>query len=140
MRAGDLPSRIPQLALSLRRLLGLAIQVRGLAGAADVLYDRRQAPALAPEQLQVLVNALLDQAYLAMGSPGQAIVLAGDSGALESSLLTRDIRQMASDVVAESGDVSSVLESIALIGRFDFLRRQIQSYATGEHVFEEEMD
>lgn len=139
LRAGNLRSQIPQLALSLRRLLGFAIQVRGLAGAADALYDRREPAALTPDQLHELVDALLDQASAAMGARGEAIVLAGDAGTLDSAVLTRDIRDMASDVVAEFGDVSSVLESIALIGRFDFLRKQIQSYATGEHVFEEDI-
>lgn len=139
LRAGNLRSQIPQLALSLRRLLGFAIQVRGLAGAADALYDRREPAALTPDQLHELVDALLDQASAAMGARGEAIVLAGDTGTLDSGVLTRDIRDMASSVVAEFGDVSSVLESIALIGRFDFLRKQIQSYATGEHVFEEDI-
>lgn len=138
LRAGNLRSQIPQLALSLRRLLGFAIQVRGLAGAADALYDRREPAALTPDQLHELVDALLDQASAALGARGEAIVLAGDTGTLDSGVLTRDIRDMASSVVAEFGDVSSVLESIALIGRFDFLRKQIQSYATGEHVFEED--
>lgn len=138
LRAGNLRSQIPQLALSLRRLLGFAIQVRGLAGAADALYDRRETAALTPDQLHELVDALLDQASSAMGARGEAIVLAGNAGSLDSTVLTRDIRDMASGVVAEFGDVSSVLESIALIGRFDFLRKQIQSYATGEHVFEED--
>lgn len=139
LRAGNLRSQIPQLALSLRRLLGFAIQVRGLAGAADALYDRRLPAALTPDQLRELVDALLDQASAAMGARGETIILAGDAGTLDSGVLTRDIRDMASDVVAEFGDVSSVLESIALIGRFDFLRKQIQSYATGEHVFEEDL-
>lgn len=139
LRAGNLRSQIPQLALSLRRLLGFAIQVRGLAGAADALYDRRLPAALTPDQLRELVDALLDQASEAMGARGETIILAGDAGTLDSAVLTRDIRDMASDVVAEFGDVSSVLESIALIGRFDFLRKQIQSYATGEHVFEEDL-
>ena len=138
LRAGNLRSQIPQLALSLRRLLRFAIQVRGLAGAADALYDRREPAALTPDQLHELVDALLDQASAALGARGEAIVLAGDTGTLDSGVLTRDIRDMASSVVAEFGDVSSVLESIALIGRFDFLRKQIQSYATGEHVFEED--
>jgi hypothetical protein len=32
-----------------------------------------------------------------------------------------------------------VLESIALLGRFDFLLKQIQAYGTGEHIFDDEI-
>jgi hypothetical protein len=46
---------------------------------------------------------------------------------------------MASNVVAEFGDVSSVLESTAILGRFDFLRGQIQAYGTGDQIFDEDL-
>ena len=138
-RAGNIRTHIPQYALSLRRLLGFAIQVRGLAGAADALYDRRLPAALTPDQLSELVQDLLAQAESAMGPKGAPIVLAGDAGALDSTEFAATIRDMASNVVAEFGDVSSVLESIAILGRFDYLRAQVQSYGTGDHIFDEEI-
>lgn len=138
LRAGKTRTQIPQLALSLRRLLGFAIQVRGLAGAADALYDRRSTAALTPDQLGELINELLEQASRAMGSQGEPIVLAGDAGAMDSTPFAENIRDMASNAVTEYGNVSTVLDSIALIGRFDYLRKQVQSYATGEHIFDED--
>lgn len=139
MRAGNIRSQVPQLALSLRRLLGFAIQVRGLAGAADALYNRRLPAALTPEQLQELVESLLLQANVAMGELGQPIVLAGDAGQLDSAPMGTEIRGLASNVVGDFGDVAAVLESIALLGRFDYLLKQIQAYGTGEHVFTDDI-
>lgn len=139
MRAGNIRSQVPQLALSLRRLLGFAIQVRGLAGAADALYNRRLPAALTPEQLQELVESLLLQANVAMGELGQPIVLAGDAGQLDSAPMGTEIRGFASNVVGDFGDVAAVLESIALLGRFDYLLKQIQAYGTGEHVFTDDI-
>ncbi len=140
LRAGNIRSQLPQLALSLRRLLGFAIQVRGLAGATDALYDRRLPAALTPDQLNELIRELLVQAESVMGSQGEPIVLAGDTGTLNSTELAASIRKMATDVVADFGDVSSVLESIAILGRFDYLRAQVQSYGTGDHIFDEEIE
>lgn len=139
LRAGDIRSQLPQLALSLRRLLGFAIQVRGLAGATDALYDRRLPAALKPDQLNELIRELLTQAESAMGAKGAPIVLAGDTSALNSTELAASIRKMATNVVADFGDVSSVLESIAILGRFDYLRAQVQSYGTGDHIFDEDL-
>ena len=139
LRAGDIRSQLPQLALSLRRLLGFAIQVRGLAGATDALFDRKQPAALEHAQLHELIDALLVQASAAMGPQGSPIILAGDAGALDSAEHAETIRSIASNVVAEFGDVSTVLESVAILGRFDYLRAQVQAYGTGDHIFEEEI-
>ena len=138
LRARNIRSQIPQLALSLRRLLAFAIQVRGLAGATDALYNRRLPAALTPEQLRELIDALLAQASLTMGPKGAPIILAGDAGAFTSTDFAGTIREMASSVVAEYGDVSTVLESTAILGRFDYLRAQVQAYGTGEHIFEDD--
>jgi hypothetical protein len=138
VRAGGIRAQVPQLALSLRRLLGFAVQVRGLAGAADALYNRRLPAALTPAQLHELVDSLLTQASAAMGAQGQPIVLAGDAGPIESAVVGIKIRGLASNVVSEFGDVSTVLESIALLGRFDYLLKQVQAYGTGEHIFDED--
>ncbi|MCF8530119.1 MAG: hypothetical protein K9G69_02345 [Candidatus Nanopelagicales bacterium] len=139
LRAGDIRSHVPQLALSLRRLLGFAVQVRGLAGAADALYNRRLPAALTPEQLHELVDSVVSQASIAMGAPGTPIVLAGDAGPLDSAPIATEIRDIASSVVSEFGDVAAVLESTALLGRFDYLVKQIQAYGTGEHIFDDDM-
>jgi hypothetical protein len=139
MRAGDVRSQLPQLALSLRRMMGFAIQVRGLAGASDALYDRRLPAALTPEQLTSLINDLLEAARIAMGHEGTPIKLAGATSALDTTDLATKLRTEAVNVVADFGGVSSVLESVALLGRFDFLRAQVQAYGTGDHIFEGDM-
>jgi uncharacterized membrane protein YccC len=139
LRAGDVRSQLPQLALTLRRMMGFAIQVRGLAGAADALYDRRLPAALTPEQVTVLIDELLQQARTAMGEEGTPIVLAGDTDSIDTAVFAATLRELASQVVDEFGDVSSVLESVAILGRFDFLRAQVQAYGTGEHVFDGDM-
>lgn len=139
LRAGNVRSQLPQFALSLRRLLGFAIQVRGLAGAADALYDRRLPAALTPRQLSELIHELLEEASMAMGRQGAPIILAGDAGALDTAALALSTRALASQVVVEFGDVSSVLESVAILGRFDYLRAQIQAYGSGDHIFDEDI-
>ena len=139
LRAGNIRTQLPQLALSLRRLLGFAIQVRGLAGVADALYDRRLPVALTPEHLNELINSLLEQAHTVMGGPGEPIVLAGDAGAANTTDLAGMIRDSASNFVAEFGGSTSLLESIAMLGRFDYLRSQVQAYGSGAHIFDEDL-
>ena len=58
---------------------------------------------------------------------------------MESARVGTEIRGLASNVVGEFGDVSAVLESIALLGRFDYLLKQVQAYGTGEHIFDEDI-
>jgi hypothetical protein len=74
-----------------------------------------------------------------MGAKGDPIILAGNAGSQNTSDLASKVRETATNVVAEFGDVSSVLESVAILGRFDYLRSQIQAYGTGEHVFDEDL-
>jgi uncharacterized membrane protein YccC len=138
IRAAQVRAQLPVYALSVRRLMSFAIQVRGLAGAADVLYDRRLPPALTPDQLRSLIDALIEGIHNAMGQAGSSITLAGQAGSMSMEELAQQIRVTAAGVVAEHGDVTPVLESVSVLGRCDYLRIQIQAYASGEHVFSEE--
>jgi len=138
IRAGKVREQLPVYALSVRRLMSFAIQVRGLAGATDVLFDRRLPPALTPDQLRSLVDALVKGIHQAMGEAGTPIVLAGERGSMPMDELAQRIRANAARVVDEHGDVTPVLESVSVLGRFDYLRIQVQAYASGEHVFAEE--
>ena len=137
IRAGQVRSQLPALALTVRRLMGFAIQVRGLAGACDALYDRRVAPALSVRALQSLIGDLNALVGDAMGAVDAPIILAGQTPDLDTKPFAQRIRALASDVVAEHGDVASTLESVALLGRFDYLRAQVGAYGSGEHIFDE---
>lgn len=139
MRAGQVRSQLPSLALTVRRLMGFAIQVRGLAGACDALYDRREPPALSPPALQALIADLTALVDDAMGAEGTPIILAGKTPEIDTKPFAQRIRTLASDVVSEHGDVASTLESVALLGRFDYLRAQVGAYGSGEHIFDEEL-
>ena len=139
MRAGQVRSQLPVLALTVRRLMGFAIQVRGLAGACDALYDRREPPALSVAALQALIADLSVLVDNTMGAEGAPIILAGQTPDVDTKPFAQRIRMLASDVVAEHGDVASTLESVALLGRFDYLRAQVSAYGSGEHIFDEEL-
>lgn len=139
LRAGTVRAQLPQLALSVRRLSALAVQVRGFAGSADALYDRRTAPALDPIRLGALIDELTGNLHDVMGAKGAPIILAGSMPDVDTRPFAAELRGTASRVVADHGDVATTLESVALIGRCDHLRAQIMAYGTGDHVFAEEI-
>jgi uncharacterized membrane protein YccC len=130
LRGRSVQARIPLFAMSYRRLTGLAIQIRALAGGANQLYDTGHPVALQPDQFRELVDRLLAQMHEALGAAGTPVLLTGEAGPLDDSGFGSALRESASALAAEHGDVGTVLESVSTLGRLDYLREQVNSYAT----------
>ena len=130
LRAGGVGDETGLRATRLRRLSGIAIQVRGIVGAANRLYDRGGAPAilLGSEfgDLIELEAGLMEVVLGAAGSP-----IGGSDRAVADELdreLQAALRRSADEVAAEHGGVGGVLESIGLLGRLDHVRAQLADY------------
>jgi uncharacterized membrane protein YccC len=130
LRAGGVAAGTALRATRLRRLSGIGLQVRGIAGAANRLYDREGAPAiLAGSSFAALVELEAELMEAVLGAHGQP--LAGTDRAVAERRdheLQSGLRRTADDVAAEHGGVGGVLESIALLGRLDHVRVQIADY------------
>ncbi len=125
--------RLQSDAVRLRRLGGMAVQIRGVAGAANLLYDRAEPPRLAPEEFRHVVDALARLAESALGEPG-APVSTGDLAEVQelSDRLAVLIRGSA-DVLTPQGEGSGgSLESVSILGRLDHVRQQMTVFAVAE--------
>jgi uncharacterized membrane protein YccC len=103
----------------LRWLSGITIQIRGLAGALDRLYDRATfEPALAPERLRTLLGevATLLESAAALGS-----LHVRDDGAR----VREDLREALDEIAQGADGVGEVLESVSILGRIDQLTAAI---------------
>jgi hypothetical protein len=130
LRAGRMPSALQDAAVRLRRLSGIGVQVRGIVGAANRIYDRPGfTPGLSGELLGQLVDetATLLECVLGVGT---AEVGAGDAAAvadLDARLSTR-LRETADDIAARHGQVGDVLASVSILGRLDHIRAQVVDF------------
>ncbi len=130
MRAGGVGDETALRAAQLRRLSGIAIQVRGIAGAANRLYDRAGAPAiLTGTELEALVEDEVRLMEVVLGGQGRPLAGTDRAAAHErDGDLQSALRRTADAVAAEHGGVGGVLESIALLGRLDHVRAQLADY------------
>lgn len=119
-------------AVSVQRLSNIALQIRGVAGLANALYDRNLHPALDEETFGSFLDQLANNLESAAGTGD--IVLTGVAGRLNDQAFADSLRAAATGVVESHGGAGSVLESVSLIGRLDFTRLQIQGYAQGMPV------
>ena len=114
----------------LRRLSGIGVQVRGIVGAANWLYDREGVVAiLSGDQLRALIEAEVELMGVVLGGP--AMPVRGTDAELARRLdeeLDVALRRTADEVVAGGGGVGGVLESVSLIGRLDHVRQQLSVY------------
>ena len=122
-------------AIRLRRLSGMGVQIRGITGAANLQYDRvGEEPALTPERFGSLMADLETLARATLGEPGMTVrsesVLEVDHLA---DLLDTRLRRIADELAADRpGDV---LESVSLLGRIQYVVRQMRGFgriSTGE--------
>lgn len=130
LRAGPVRDELEDRALRLRRLSGIGVQVRGIVGAANRMYDRPAwTPGLDGAALRGLVDLEVDLLVCVLGSGDTAV---GDTDRarvdeLDAALSAR-LRAAADDVATRHGQVSDVLASIALLGRLDHVRQQAVDY------------
>jgi uncharacterized membrane protein YccC len=130
LRARGVKDDVDSMAARLRRLTGVGIQVRGVVGAANRLYDRSGPPAiLSGDELRALVAKLVALMDVVLGGPGMPVrgVNARQADVLDAELAA-DLRSMADRVAEEKGGVGAVLESVGLISRLDHIRVQLTSF------------
>jgi hypothetical protein len=115
----------------LRRLGGIGVQVRGISGAANLLFDRGVVQPLTPERFGELIDQVVRMARLTLGDDGAPVTPAGEQVIeRESDELTLSLDAAARHVMVHAGDVQAVIDAIALLGRIDHIRRQLLIYAT----------
>ncbi len=124
--------QLPEFAVSVQRLSNIALQIRGVAGLANALYDRNLHPALDEEAFGSFLDQLANSLESAAGTGD--IVLTGVAGRLPDQTFSDSLRAAATRAAESHGGAGSVLESVSLIGRLDFTRQQIQGYAQGTPV------
>lgn len=117
----------------LHRLASIAVQARGLGGAANRLYDRADiTPGLSPAQFSDLLGQLIDLMRMALGTGqepvggGDPMQVIGQARALEAALLS-----CATDIAVEDRASTDGLASLSILGRIDHLRWQLIEYPRG---------
>jgi hypothetical protein len=134
VRARRVPAGLEARAMRLRRLIGIGLQVRGLVGAANDLYDRDgKEPTLRPDELAELLAGLVDLMHATLGSDGEPV---GQRAAAEaderSQWLAARVQGLASIASARHDQVGEMLESVSVLGRVDHIRRQLDGYPQQE--------
>lgn len=132
LRGRHARAQLPEFAVSVQRLSNIALQIRGVAGLANALYDRKLDPALDEESFGAFLDRLAKGLEFAAGTGD--IVLTGVAGRVNDQEFADALRAAATGVAESHGGAGSVLESVSLIGRLDFTRQQIQGYAQGTPV------
>lgn len=134
MRAGKTPAELDARALRLRRLSGIGVQVRGIVGAANRLYDR---PGLDPSLDRARLAPIVDQVValmdLVLGSGDEPVGRpARAAAATLDHALCENLRQAADEVAEHHAQVGDVLASVSMLGRLDHIRSQLAGFPEWE--------
>jgi len=130
-RGREVSAGLEEDARRLRRLGGIGVQVRGIAGAANLLFDRGVVQPLTPERFGELIDQTVRMARVTLGVAGTPLARAGQEPIeTESTELTAALDAAARHVMVHAGDVQAVIDAIALLGRIDHIRRQLLIYGT----------
>ncbi len=122
--------RLQSDARRLRRLGGMTVQIRGVCGAADLLFDRAEPSRLEPAEFQRIVALLVDLAGAALGETGRQVgPRAPNVVRRMSDELAEAIRTSADSLSHEGRGPSESLESVSALGRLDHVRRQLTVFA-----------
>lgn len=117
-------------ALRLRRLGGIAVQIRGIAGAANLLYDRDEPARLAPGEFRHVVGGLAALATSALGETGEPVATADPQAVQQLSDRLAVLIRNAADALTPQGEgPGSALESVSILGRLDHVRQQMMVFA-----------
>ncbi|NQW73101.1 MAG: hypothetical protein HQ453_10245 [Actinobacteria bacterium] len=122
--------RLQSDARRLRRLGGMAVQIRGVCGAADLLFDRVEPSRLEPAEFRRIVESLVDLAGTALGEQGGRVAPhAPEVVRRMSDELAEAIRAAADFLAHEWRGPGESLESVSALGRLDHIRRQLTVFA-----------
>lgn len=134
LRARGVEDYIVGQAVRLRRLSGIGVQVRGVVGEANRLYDRAgPEPALATDRMREVVRGLTELMAAVLGAEGDPVGR-GDRARTErlAQELEDDLRAAADALVDHHGGVGTVLGSVTLLGRLDLIRVQLVEFSDWE--------
>lgn len=133
-RARGAEEYVSREAVRLRRLTGIAIQVRGIVGAANRFYDRPGIdPALSGAELHRLADDLVVLARCVLGEPGMPVSTTDDARASDlDRQLQEELRAAADGLVDRRGAVRDAFGSVTLLGRLDLVRIQLDEFAEWE--------
>ncbi|MEY4137620.1 MAG: hypothetical protein RL205_1748 [Actinomycetota bacterium] len=130
-RGREVAAGLDEDARRLRRLGGIGVQVRGISGAANLLFDRGVVQPLTPQRFGELIDQVVRMARVTLGADGAPLTPAGEQAiARESEELSAELDTAARHVMVHAGDVQAVIDAIALLGRIDHIRRQLLIYST----------
>jgi hypothetical protein len=130
-RGREVSAGLEEDARRLRRLGGIGVQVRGIAGAANLLFNRGVTQPLTAERFGELIDQTVRMARVTLGGDGAPLTHAGqESVEHESAELSASLDAAARHVMVHAGDVQAVIDAIALLGRIDHIRRQLLIYST----------
>ncbi len=134
VRARRMPAGLEERAIRLRRLIGVGLQVRGLVGAANALYDREGVePTLRAGELGELVDGLVGLMHATLGTGDAPVGRRASADAAErSERLAARVQALASIASARHDQVGEMLESVSVLGRADHIRRQLDGYPQAE--------
>ena len=122
--------RLQSDARRLRRLGGMTVQIRGVSGAADLLFDRAEPSRLNAAEFRRVVASLVDLAGAALGDPGGRVApRAPEVVQAMSDELAAAIRASADSLVQAGKGPGGSLESVSALGRLDHVRRQLLVFA-----------
>ncbi len=122
--------RLQSDALRLRRLGGMAVQIRGIAGAANLLYDRAEPARLSADDFRRVVAALAELAASALGETGEPVATADPATVQQLSDRLAVLIRNAADALTPQGEgPGSSLESVSILGRLDQVRQQMMVFA-----------
>lgn len=134
LRARGLESTVRLRATRLRRLSGIGVQVRGIVGSANRLYDRPGEPArLSGEELGRLIDRVVALMEGVLGTADQPIGTADHQAVIGlDAELEAELREAAQLLVDPADGVSGVLGSVSMVGRLDLVRVQLDEFRDGE--------
>jgi len=132
-RGRSVAGRVESDAWRLQRLASIAVQARGLGGAANRLYDRADVhPALPPADFAVLLTALVELMRVALGTGSDPVGSGDDDGVFTMSAeLEKDLSLWATRIAGEGHVATDGLASISMLGRIDHVRWQLVDYPRG---------
>lgn len=130
LRAAAVRPQLDDQAVRLRRMTGVGIQVRGLVGAANRVFDRAGSqPLLDGDTFGELVTREVAFMGVVLGTGGAPVsgVDRAQAQAMGDDLGER-LRQSADDVFAKPDHADTLLASISIIGRLDHIRAQLVDF------------